>query len=351
MEARLVVVVPGDVEDPTRPSGGNTYDRLVTAELDGRGWRASWRPVPGDWPDGDTVARTGLAEVLHSSPPHATVLIDGLVASGAPDVVVPVAGHRRVVVLVHQPRGIGSPAAYAREGPVLRAAAAVVATSRWSADWLAAAYGLPRRRVHVASPGADRAPVATGSPSGAHLACVASVVPGKGHDVLVDALVRTADLRWTCDVVGSMERDPAFAAEVARQVRVAGLSARVALRGPLAGTALARAYAAADLLVLPTRGETWGMVVTEALARGLPVVASDVGGVPAARGVAPGGSLPGLLVPSGDPAALAAVLRQWLTEPDLREEVRDAALLRRAELPGWGATADAITAALEEVAA
>jgi glycosyltransferase involved in cell wall biosynthesis len=56
-------------------------------------------------------------------------------------------------------------------------------------------------------------------------------------------------------------------------------------------------------------------------------------------------------VPGGDPAALAAVLRQWLTDPGLREEVRDAALLRRAELPGWGATADAIAVALEVEAA
>jgi glycosyltransferase involved in cell wall biosynthesis len=351
MGPRLVAVLPGDVDDPARTSGGNTYDRRLVTELRRRGWRVSWQPVAGGWPDGDTVALTALADVLHTSPPEATLLLDGLLASGAPDVVVPAAGHRRVVVLVHQPLGVGDPAAYAREGPALRAADAVVATSRWSADWLVAAYGLAPGRVHVASPGADPAPVAAGSPAGNHLLCVASVVPGKGHDVLVDALSDAADLDWTCDVAGSLARAPGFVADVGRWIARAGLSARVELRGPMTGDVLAAAYDAADLLVLPTRAETWGMVVTEALARGIPVVASEVGGVPEALGTAPGGGRPGMLVPAGDPAALAAALRRWLTDPGLREHVRDVALLRRAELPGWDVTADAVTAVLQGVAA
>jgi glycosyltransferase involved in cell wall biosynthesis len=93
------------------------------------------------------------------------------------------------------------------------------------------------------------------------------------------------------------------------------------------------------------------MVVTEALARGVPVVASEVGGVPEALGVAPGGAFPGALVPPGDPEALSGALRRWLTDPGFREEARDAALLRRAALPGWGATVDALMVAVQGVSA
>ena len=99
--------------------------------------------------------------------------------------------------------------------------------------------------------------------------------------------------------------------------------------GPRTGADLAAAYAAADVLVLASRGETYGMVVTEALARGLPVIATAVGGLPEALGRGPGGDLPGLLVPPDDPAALAAALRRWLGEPDLRQRLRQSAAERR----------------------
>ena len=351
MTGRLVLVVPGDVDDPTRPSGGNTYDRRVADELRRRGWDLRWCPVPGAWPDPDTLARSRLAGVLATAPPDAPVLVDGLVACGAPEVVVPAAARHRLVVLVHAPLGGLGPASYAKEGPVLRAVEAVVATSGWSASWLRAAYGLGADRVHVARPGCDPAPVARGSRDGDRLLCVASVVPGKGHDVLVAALARIASLPWHCTCAGSLERAPAFVAAVRREVGSAGLARRIHLTGPLAGDALAAAYDAADLLVLPTLGETWGMVVTEALARGVPVVASQVGGVPEALGTVRGGDRAGLLVPPADPDALADALGRWLREPGLRERLRDAARLRRTELPGWDATAEHLVGALAGVAA
>jgi glycosyltransferase involved in cell wall biosynthesis len=346
---QLVLVVPGDADDPARPSGGNTYDRRVAGELRRLGWDVRWRPVPGDWPRPDAAALARLDEALQSPTPDTPVLVDGLVACGAPEVVVPAAARCRLVVLVHAPLGGLGPASYAKEGVVLRAADAVVATGTSSAEWLAAAYGL--RGVHVAPPGVAPAPVAPGSPDGRQLLCVASVVPGKGHDVLVAALARLADLPWQCTCLGSLARSPAFVELVRSSVESVGLAPRVRLAGPVTGDDLAAAYGTADLLVLPTLGETWGMVVTEALARGLPVVASAVGGVPEALGVAPDGRLPGILVPPADPEALAAALRRWLLEPRLREELREAALLRRAALPGWDVTGDHLVGALAGVLA
>jgi glycosyltransferase involved in cell wall biosynthesis len=305
-------IVPEGIDDPARPSGGNTYDRRVAQELAELGW---------------TVHEHGLS-ALASIPDGAVVLLDGLIASPAPDVLVPHAHRLRQVVLLHMPIGD------ARERAVLEAATAVITTSDWTRRRLGELYGLTDR-VHVAEPGVDAARLAPGTATGEALLCVAAVTPGKAHDVLLDALAATMDLSWRCTCVGSLVRDPEWAAGVLRRA-----GDRIRFRGPLTGAELDRAYAAADLLVLPSRAETYGMVVTEAVARGVPVVAGDVGGVSEALGHA------GLLVPPGDAPALAAALRAWLEDAELRAQLRRAARARRATLRPWAATAADVAGAL-----
>ena len=321
-------IVPEGIDDPARPSGGNTYDRRIRDGLAALGWTVHEHPVP------DAAALT-----LAGIPDGAVVLLDGLIASPAPEVVAPEAGRLRQVVLVHMPRGD------AAEREVLAAAAAVVTTSAWARRRLLELYALPPERVHVAEPGADPAALAPGTAAGGELLCVAAVTPGKGHDVLLDALATATDLAWTCTCVGSLDRDAAFADDVRRRTR------RVRFTGPRTGRDLDRAYAAADLLVLASHRETYGMVVTEALARGLPVLATDVGGVPEALGHGDGAVRPGLLVPPGDPAALGAALRAWLGDAALRARLRRAARERRASLRGWAATTSEVAGVLRAAAA
>ncbi|WP_262285573.1 glycosyltransferase family 4 protein [Micromonospora sp. MA102] len=339
------VVLPGDIDDPASPSGGNGYDRRACHELAALGWTVREHPVPGGWPRPTPADRAVLTGVLAALPDGAAVLLDGLVASTVPEVLAPHARRLRLVVLVHLPLEDDV------EGRALAAATAVVTTSEWTRDRLLDRYRLAADRVSVAPPGVDPAPVAPGSPEGARLLCVAAVTPLKGHDVLAGALHRVADLPWTCDWVGPLTRDPDFVALLRRQLTDTGLADRVRLAGPLTGADLAAAYAVADLLVLPSRRETYGMVVTEALARGVPVLASDTGGLPGTLGRTPEGDPPGLLVPPADAAALAGALRHWLTDPDLRDRLRRAARRRRDTLSGWPLTADRLAAALKEATA
>ena len=341
-------VVPEGIDDPTRPSGGNTYDRRLLDGLRAVGWRVHEHAVAGAWPRPDAAALDGLAAVVAGVPLGGVLLVDGLIASCADEVLVPEAARRRVVVLVHQPLGSVDPSAAAGERRVLAAVRAVVTSSSWTRRLLLDAYELSPRDVHVALPGVDEAPAASGTSSGGSLLCVAAVTPAKGHLDLVAALSLVADLSWTCVVVGALTLDPRHVAEVRERVADAGLADRVQLAGPLTGAALEQAYAAADLLVLPSLAETYGMVVTEALAHALPVVASSVGGVPEALGDTDDGR-PGLLVPPGDPEALAAALRSWLSDAALRADLRDRALQRRRKLPGWDRTAGLVSAVLGTV--
>jgi glycosyltransferase involved in cell wall biosynthesis len=297
------LVRPAAVDDPTRPSGGNVYDRRLADAL-------------------GAVEHTTTATV----PDGEVAIVDGLLAS--PDLVAET-GRIRVVLLVHMPRR------EPWERAVLRMVAGVIATSEWTRAWLLAEHDLDPRRVFVAVPGVDRAPLAPGSPDGHALLCVGAVTALKGYDVLAAALGALGDLSWECTGVGSTAIEPDFAAALPPVIRLAG---------PLPPERLATSYAEADLLVLASRAETYGMVVTEALARGLPVVASDVGGVREALG---GG---GVLVPPDDPEALADALRRWLTDADHRTALRAAAGQRRSELTGWDHTSALVAAALLEVA-
>lgn len=350
------VVVPDGIDDPERPSGGNAYDRRICRGLAAIGWSVHEHPVPGSWPRPGAAARATLADVIGRIPDGAVVLIDGLIASTVPEVLVPEAARLRLVVLVHLPMGDGWPGDQAadprtQERTVLSAAAAVVTTSPWTRRWLLDRYALRPAQVHVAEPGVDAAHRAPGTAAGGELLCVAAVTPGKGHDVLLEALAMVGDLPWRCVCVGTLTRDPGFADRLVRQARESGIGDRVHFTGPRTGADLEASYAAADALVLATRAETYGMVVTEALARGLPVVATAVGGLPRALGRGARGSLPGLLVPPDDPQAFAAALRCWLGDTDLRQRFRHAAQERCATLAGWSATSIRVSRVLAEVAA
>ena len=346
------VVVPYGIDDPARPSGGNAYDRQVCRALAEIGWPVQVHAVPGSWPRPDAAAYAALAGVVQEIPDGALALLDGLVASTAPDVLVPQASRLRLVALVHMPlgQGTGDNDARTREGAVLSAAASVVTTSAWSRRTLLELYSLPGDRVHVVEPGVDAAPLSSGTTTAGSLLCVAAVIPGKGHDVLLDALATMTDLSWDCLCVGSLDRDPAFAESLRRRLLDDELGDRVRFPGPRSGADLDRSYASADLLVLASRTETYCMVVTEALARGLPVVATDVGGVAEALGHGAAGIRPGLLVPPDDPVALAAALRAWLRDAEVRLTWRRAARERRGSLTEWSTTTSVLAGVLAEAA-
>ena len=420
MTRTVHVVLPGSIDDPAAPSGGNRYDRRVCDGLL-RMWDVHEIAVAGDWPRPSSGARHALAGALAAVPDDSTVLLDGLVACAVPDVLEPEAARLRLVVLVHLALGdeTGRAAAEAAalrglERRTLHAATAVIATSGGAAQRLVDLHDLPADRVHAAAPGVDPAPLAAGTPAGGRLLCVAAVTPRKAQDVLLAALATVADLSWSCLCVGALDRVPGFGAALADRAADfrsdgepahrhseadlrpdsepaahrrpdgrtdAGRPAdrrprgrndgadrgpdgpnhaeptadrplggeRVRFVGTRTGAELEATYAGADLLVLPSRAETYGMVVTEALAHGVPVLATAVDGVPEALGAAPDGSVPGVLVPAGDAGALAAAIRRWLTDAAWRARLRASARARRDNLRGWDETIRKVSEVLDSV--
>ncbi|MEY9775163.1 glycosyltransferase [Arthrobacter sp. MW3 TE3886] len=372
---RIRLVVPGNVR---HNSGGNVYNAALAAELTALGAAVETCPLDGDWPGGSAGDRRRLAGLLHAEPdggPARTgapasagaatagsaalgtvTVVDSLLACGAPDELeAAAAAGNRVWILLHMPL----PDHPERERRALRAAAGVICTSSSAAAGIRARHGLDGLRV--ALPGTAPAPLAAGSLSAGvpHLVAVAALLENKDQSLLLDALARLTDVPWTASLIGSDTADSAYAAQLRNSVERLGLAGRVRIPGELRGPALDAEWDAADLSLLISRAETYGLVVTESLARGIPVVVREgTGAVEALAAGAlsgtaapdspapdtppgtPGPGLPGAAVGLGtDPAPLADLLRRWLDDPGLRDRWREAAAAARGRLPGWDAAA------------
>jgi glycosyltransferase involved in cell wall biosynthesis len=344
-------IVPDGIDDPRRVSGGNVYDRRVLDGLRDGGAVEESRVPPG--------AGAALDAALGRAPDDAVVLVDGLVASRSPAVVEAHAQRVRLVVLAHMVAAtLGSHGAEAARGErrALAAATEVIATSDWTRTELVRRGLAESTRVAVAVPGSDPAAPSeswtvpdevpsAGVAAGGSLLAVGAVAPHKGQDVLVDALDGLDDLAgWACTLAGPTP-DIRFSRMIAGAA--ARMPGRIRVAGVLAGPTLDAAYRRADLLVSASRGESYGMAIADALRRGIPVIATAVGGV--AEAVRPSGAA--ILVPPDDPGALRAALRGWLTDPTLRARLRARARAHRDRMPTWADTVAAVADALAEVGA
>jgi glycosyltransferase involved in cell wall biosynthesis len=275
----LELVLPGDPEART---GGYAYDRRIAAGLRALGWSVRVHALADSFPTPDRAALDDAAARFASLPDDALVLVDGLAFGALPEIAARAGARLRLVALVHHPLALEAgldEATRARlrtsETAALAHARAVIATSERTARDLEG-WGVQRERVVVVEPGTDPAPLARGSghADGVQILCVATLTPRKGHDLLLDALAALRTRAWRLDCVGSAARSPATAAALHAQAVRLGLEPRVGWRGELPDDALAAAFDAADLFVLPSRYEGYGMAAAEALARGLPVVAT-----------------------------------------------------------------------------
>jgi glycosyltransferase involved in cell wall biosynthesis len=199
----------------------------------------------------------------------------------------------------------------------LAAAHRVIVNSRATAEEVAE-LGIPRSRMVVLPPGVDVVPPPVLREPGEliSLLAVGNVVPRKGLDVLLEAL-RDAPFDFRLDLVGDPDYDPDYRARLEALADDPRLRGRVAFLGRLTADELEQAYRSADVFVVPSRWEGFGMALLDALLYGLPVVASRVGAIPEL--VDDGDN--GLLVPAGDPQALATALARLAGDPELRRRM------------------------------
>lgn len=343
----IVLAAPGPLEART---GGYLYNRRIAEGLRGLGWLVRVLELDPSFPHPTPAALEHADRALAAVGAGTIAIVDSLALGAMPELIAREASRLPVVALVHLPLaatvGLDRNTAARFEDAerrALRAAALVVVTGR-AALPLIARYGVAPSRVVVVEPGIDRSPLARGSHGGQplELLTVATLNPGKGHEMLLTALAAVPAPAWRLTCAGSLTRDPATANRVRATVATLGLEDRVSFVGDLDRPALAACYDAADAFVLATHQETYGMAVAEALAHGLPVVATMTGAIPELVG-----DDAGLLVPVGDGAAFAEALARVLGDAGLRARLAEGARRRRDQLPTWDEASRRMAAALD----
>jgi len=346
-ERRAIFAIPGDLDTPT---GGYAYDRRITNELRRLGWDMQHVALSGQFPLPDPTTLAQTYRTLAQVPEGIPIVVDGLALGALPDIGGHLGAQQPLVALVHHPLALESGITTTRaetlrasERAALTTARRVITTSHATAAILTADYGMPPARLTVAPPGTDPMPLAARDRTGGvpQLLSVGTLVPRKGHDLLIAALAMLQDLPWRLAIVGDPARDPSTTATLRRLITEAGLGERIALVGALPPNELQQHYITADLFVLASRYEGYGMVYTEAIAHGLPVVGTTAGAIPEA---VPEGAA--LLVPPEDIPALVAALRRLLSDSAARDHLAGAARQAAQRLPRWQDSAALFASAL-----
>ena len=346
---RAVFAVPGDIELPT---GGYMYDRRVLELLPQMGVAARHLQLPASFPDPSATDFDETGRLLAAIGPDAVVVIDGLAYGAMPaGIITRVRGP--IVALVHHPLCLETGLARSRqdalramETAALALARRVLVTSRATARTLVADFAVRSDMITVAEPGTDPAPRAAGSAAGPlQLLSVGATVPRKAFDLLVRALGALKGRDWRLVIVGPTDRSAQALAAVRAAIGETGLTDRVTLTGPLRQQRLADYYASTDVFLMPSLYEGYGMVLAEAMARGLPIVCTTGG---AAAETVPDGAA--IKVPPGDERALALAVQQMLDDKDLRRRMSDVSWASGQRLQRWEETARIVAGVIEEIA-
>ena len=331
---KLALIVPAPF---SAISGGYLYDRRMVDGLRALGHAVEVIELAGRHPLPDDVAEAAARAALGTD---AVPVIDGLgLPAFAPDAV------RGAIGLIHHPTaletGQDAEALRLRERALFPAMARLIATSRHTAERLVAEFGVAPDRVGVVEPGTEPAPRAVGGGAQVHILSVGTLVPRKGHDVLLRALSRLTDLDWALTIVGE-PRDPVHAHGLAALAVELGIAQRVTFAGGLSGPELEAAYARSDIFALATHWEGYGMAAAEALARGLPCAITAGGAI---ADVVPRAAC--VLAQPGDHASLSRALRRVIFDPALRTQMANAAWAAGQALPRWEDRAAAFVTELE----
>lgn len=331
-QSTVYFLVPGDINQLT---GGYSYDREIIRELTQAGIHIQLLQLSPEFPSPSATAMEETRATMASLPDGALVLIDGLAFGVMNDVAERESTRLKIIALCHHPlaleTGLDTSEVHRlinAETRALAAARAVIVTSAMTAKILTQDFAVPSEKITLALPGTQRVHAASCNNETPRLLTIATLTKRKGHDLLISALARLSHLPWQARFVGGLDFDPQWVMQLRKMINKYQLKERIILVGNVDDPA--KEFQCADLFVLPSHFEGYGMAFAEALAFGLPIIGTTAGAIP---DVVP--PTAGVLVEPGNLEELTKALERLLTHPADRHRLQESARAAAKNLPTW----------------
>lgn len=337
---KVAFVIPGDINTPT---GGYRYDREIVSRWQSMDVEVEVISLKGNYPFPREEEILLASKILQEKQNFDVYIFDGLAGGVLPNVMEELSGVKPVIALIHHPLFLESgldeanqKMLRAKEAVGLKHVRAVITSSQTTKETVADVFQFPTGQIHAVDPGVERAPfsVGSGSPT-VNILSIGTISERKGHDVLLKALSGLTDLNWRLDLVGSAEFNPKLLNDLKVLTGEGRIENQVVFHGALEPEQVEELYHHADLFALASRYEGYGMVYSEAIVRGLPVLGTTAGAIPQ--------TVPkdcGLLVEPDDVEAAQAALRQLIVSADLRAKLSAAAKNAEPDFPTWERSAE-----------
>ena len=335
----VLFVIPGDINLPT---GGYRYDREIISAWKASNINVKLVSLEGNYPFPSEADKTSAIKAISNFPYGDIAVVDGLLGGVSPDFLKALSKHMPVVALIHHPlcleNGLDNTTAKmleASERKGLEFVSSIITTSDTTAQTAQSLFGFDTSNIHSVPPGVDRVAKSKGSGSNTvHLLCIGSVIARKGHKYLIQALAKLKHLNWKLDCYGNTEFDPELFTEITQLIADEGLSQKIKFHGTVSDKRLEEAYHMADIFVLPSLYEGYGMVYAEAIIRGIPVIGTTAGAIPK--------TVPktcGILVEPENIKMLTDALNQLITDKKIRLEFAEGARKSEPNFPTWEGSA------------
>lgn len=280
---QLHFLIPGDINTLT---GGYIYNKRMVNGLLNKGHQVEVHSLMNDFPFPSPESKKKCAETLFAIPKGDFIIIDSIVFGAIPDLLKKIKRFHPIIALIHLPLSMGTGYSADQrsrllilENEAFEYADLIIVTSAFTRNLLIE-MGINPSRLVTIIPGAEALlHKQKYCPIPRKFITVSNYTPNKGYLLLINALSELKHLKWTLDCYGNPEFDPEYFKELSDLITHNNLTEKIFLHTAVSGKELSEAYVNSDLLIHPSEFETYGMVLTEALSHGIPVVASLCGAI------------------------------------------------------------------------